>query len=487
MSRSIYVFALLILMLAIHFAAAFELYPGLVVNYSDFSHVSSVAAGDQFIYFGTTHGITRYDKINDRWIDPLTSLEGFYDRRIFEVRASFDDQSLWVKTDLGNYEYNETLKEWRPIDDFPADETQARHLAPDPFYFAPWGFNYMTGGYLVDDFGREFRMTDILDDNWSNLWIGIWGLGAAWADIDSRRIELMPYGPLHADITSLCVMNDELWMGGLTDSAFRTGLTVFDRSDNEFDYVQFSDENRFLTASIYGLYGGEERLLAATEDGIWIIDPVKRKFVERLSRRDGIPDNRVLCVLTTADYLLAGTEYGLGIIDMYSDTSDQTARVMMSALTVLCLEKAGGNIWIGTDNGVYRWNPSRGKFGRLTAGALDGFWIINDLYHDGRVMWVAGENELASIDLETADIETYPEVLNYGGVRAVATRDTLIAVATGYGLLMIYNGERRRHQLFNMNDGLISDDIRDLLFDDEYLWLATDRGLTRFWFKNPAL
>jgi len=25
------------------------------------------------------------------------------------------------------------------------------------------------------------------------------------------------------------------------------------------------------------------------------------------------------------------------------------------------------------------------------------------------------------------------------------------------------------------------------LFEGDYIWLATDRGLTRFWYKNPAL
>ncbi|RKX32844.1 MAG: hypothetical protein DRP46_00310 [Candidatus Zixiibacteriota bacterium] len=481
--------SIILILLSLLFTGPVEagLYTDLVVNYSNFSYISSIAVGYQYVYFGTTHGITRYDKVNKRWADPLTSIDGFYDRRIYEVRVSFDEENLWVKTDFGNYEYSASIKQWRPINDFPPDESQVRHLDPDPFYFAPWGYNYMTSGYLVDDYAREFKITDIVDDNWANLWIGIWGLGAAWSDIESRHIKLLPFGPLYADITSLSVSDGVLWMGGLTDSAYRTGMTAYDLKKNEFDYIEFSDNNRFLRASVFDIYAGEEKIFAATDDGVWIIDRKEKKFVERLSRHAGIPDDQILCVFNFENYLLAGTEFGLGVVDLNFDSSGQVARVMMPSATVICLESSGRNIWIGTDDGIYRWNIDKNKLGRLTAGELNGFWVINDLVNTGGKMWVAGDNELASINLETAKIETYPEIGLYGGVRAVAVHDTLTAVATGSGLLLLFNGEKPHNQLFTVDDGLISNNVRDLLFEGDYIWLATDRGLTRFWYKNPAL
>ncbi|PKK83939.1 MAG: hypothetical protein CVT49_05805 [candidate division Zixibacteria bacterium HGW-Zixibacteria-1] len=482
-----FIFLCLFLLIVSQSSLSSDFYPNLVVNYSDFSHVSSIAAGYQYVYFGTTHGIIRYDKVNNRWDDPLTSIDGFYDRMIYEIKASFDDENLWVRTDVGNFEYSETLKSWRPIDDLPNEEPQGRHLKPDPFYFAPWGFNYMPSGYLVDDNGREFRMTDIVDDGWANLWIGTWGLGAARADIDSRRIKLLNFGLLYSDITTICLNDGVLWMGGLIDSAYRTGVTGFDWRGNNFSYVEYTGDGKLMAAGVYDLYADGDRLYAATDDGVWIIDPKKNKFVERLSRRAGIPDDLVLSILVSGNYLLAGTRFGLGVLELHSDTSEQVAKVMMPSATINCLEKADEDVWIGTDNGVFRWSPDREKLGRLSANELSGFWVINDLYSYNGKMWVAGENELASIDLNTAAIKIYPEVMNYGGVKAVAAFDTLVAVATGNGLLIIYDGEKSHYQLFTANDGIISNYIRDLLFDGDYLWLATDRGLTRFWYKNPAL
>ncbi|MEW5922637.1 MAG: hypothetical protein AB1746_01475 [Candidatus Zixiibacteriota bacterium] len=478
---------LFLLALAAGRPSASVFYPDLVVNYSDFSYVTSVSVGYQYVNFGTTHGIIRYDRINDRWDLPLTSIDDFYDRKIYDVKASFDDDNLWARTDLGYYEYNGTLQSWRIVDGFPDEVTQGRHLSPDPFYLPPWGFNYMTSGYLVDDYGREFRLTDILDDSWSTLWIGTWGLGAARADVDNRKIKLLNFGLLYSDITTICLNDSVLWMGGLIDSAYRMGVTGFDWRHNDFDYVEFTGDRKLFASDIYDLSADGNYLYAATAEGIWVIDAREGKFVERLSRRAGIPDDLVLSVLIADNYLFAGTQFGLGVLEMDSDTSEQVSRVMIPSATVNCLERVDDDIWIGTDNGVFRYSLDRNKMGRLAADELAGFWHINDFYYADGKMWVTAENELASIDLASAAIEVYPEVLNYSGVRAVAATDTLVAVATGNGLLMIYNGEKTRHQLFTTNDGIISNDIRDLVFDGDYLWLATDRGLTRFWYKNPAL
>lgn len=487
MNKSGFFFLFLLLWAAAGPCSASAFYPDLVVNYSDFSYVSSVAVGYQYVNFGTTHGIIRYDRVNDRWDLPLTSIDDFYDRRIYDVKASFDDNNLWVKTDIGSYEYDATLESWRMNDDFSNEMTQGRHLSPDPFYLPPWGFNYMTSGYLVDDYGREFRLTDILDDSWSTLWIGTWGLGAARADIDNRKIRRLNFGLLYNDITTICLKDSVLWMGGLIDSAYRTGVTGFDWRSNQFSYVEFTADQNLFNSDIYDLSADGDSLYAATSEGVWVIDMKEGKFVKRLSRRAGIPDDLVLSVLASDHYLFTGTQFGLGILEMFTDTSDQVSHVLMPSATVNCLEKIDEDIWIGTDNGVFRYSLDRKKIGRLSADELAGFWHITDFYQAGGKMWVAGEHELASIDLATAAINVYPEVLNYSDVRAVAAVDTLVAVATGNGLLLIYDGEKTRHQLFTKNDGIISNDIRDLVFDGDYLWLATDRGLTRFWYKNPAL
>ena len=41
--------------------AADQFIPDLILNYSDFSYITSIAVGYHYVYYGTTNGITRYN------------------------------------------------------------------------------------------------------------------------------------------------------------------------------------------------------------------------------------------------------------------------------------------------------------------------------------------------------------------------------------------------------------------------------------------
>ncbi|UCD93593.1 MAG: hypothetical protein JSU69_07425 [Candidatus Zixiibacteriota bacterium] len=468
-------------------AAANSLIPDLVLNYSDFSFVSAIAVGYKYVYFGTTHGIIRYDINREEWGDPLPGIDGRSDYQILEMKASFDDENVWVRSESGVYEYSETLRSWSLIGDMPEDNPSVRHLAPDAFYFAPWGYDYMPDGILVDDYGRRFPLTDIVDDSWANLWIGTWGLGAAWADEDGRRIELLTYGMLQKDLSAIYLDGSVLWMGGKTGESSRNGLTLFDWGSNQFEYIESVLDLRYIAENVNDIHSNGSDAFVATDDGVWVIDKSDKKIRERLSRRSGLPDNHVLTVLTDGELLIAGTEYGLGILNIYSDSAEQVARLLLPSETILCLEKAGDDLWIGTTRGAYRFDLKAGALGRLTAPEITQFGKILDLEYADDRMWVATEYELASIDLATAEVELYPEVVNFGGVNAVAVKDTIVAAATGAGLLLIHTGDQKYHRLFTVDDGLISNNINDLVFGESYLWLGTGEGLSRFWYTSPSL
>jgi ligand-binding sensor domain-containing protein len=278
-----------------------------------------------------------------------------------------------------------------------------------------------------------------------------------------------------------------LWMGGKTGESSRSGLTLFDWNSNQFEYVESVLDLRYITQDVNDIHSNGSDVFVATDDGVWVVDKSDRKIRERLSRRSGLPDNRVLTVMTDGELLIAGTQYGLGILDIYSDSAELVARLLLPSETILCLEKADDDLWIGTTRGAFRFDLKSAALGRLTAPEITQFGRIFDLEHAGDMMWIATEYELASIDLATAEIELFPEVNNFGGVKALAVKDTIVAAATGAGLLLIFTGEREYHRLFTVDDGLISNNINDLAFSENYLWLGTEEGLSRFWLTSPSL
>jgi ligand-binding sensor domain-containing protein len=461
--------------------------PDLIINYSDFSYITSIAVGYHYVYYGTTNGITRYNLTNDQWVEPMMVDHDPGGGVIHQIWASFDDENIWVRTDLGIFEYSDVMEQWIQIIEMPQVETNSTHLPADEIYFPPWGYNYLPGGVLVDEHDRRFPLTDIVDDGWGNLWMGTWGLGAARSDNAGRRIELLPYGLLQKDIKTIHRDKDNMWMGGGTGDSYRTGITKFNPKNNSFEYVETFGGYIYAAADVYDLCSNEFDIFAATNNGVWVIDKEKMSIRNHLKRSSGLPDNQILTLLSLGDTLFVGTEYGLGVLNIYADSARRISKTILPSLTVLCLEKAGNDLWIGTTEGVYRLDLETGKIDFLTTGEITQSGYVYDIEFANGKIWLVTDEELASIDVLTADVTTYPEVNNYGGAGAIAVKDTLVAVATLRGLLLIYTGDGKSSQIYTTVNGLLSDNIRDLIFDDEYLWLGTDSGLVRFWYKNPSL
>jgi ligand-binding sensor domain-containing protein len=464
-----------------------EIIPELVMNYSDFSYISSVAVGYKYVYFGTTNGITRYDVNRQEWDDPMPEMAELHNQVIREIEASYDDESVWIRTDMGIFEYSRTLERWQQIPEMPSIDSRTRHLKTDELFFAPWGYNYLPEGVLVDDYGRKFPLTDIVDDTWANLWIGTWGLGAAHSDAAGYRIELLEYGLLQENVSTVHVNDGILWIGGKVMQSYRTGVTVFDWSNNSFGYIESHGSLISRAEDINDITGNDRDVFVATDDGVWVVDRESKKVRDRLSRKSGLPDNRVFSVLVSGDSLFVGTEYGVGILRIYTDSLLQISETLLPSHAVLSLEKAGRDLWIGTSRGVYRLDFENRKLGFLSAPEVTRSGNVYDIEFAGDKIWLATEHELVSIDINDAGIEIFPEVNSYGGAHAVAVRDTIVAVAAESGLLLIYNGQKPYHELFTSGDGLLSNYINDLVFDGEYIWLGTDKGLTRFWYLNPSI
>ena len=65
--------------------------------------------------------------------------------------------------------------------------------------------------------------------------------------------------------------------------------------------------------------------------------------------------------------------------------------------------------------------------------------------------------------------------------------DEIAAVASRRGVTVFFLDEESQasEREFGPLDGLPSDDIRCLYVDGDYLWIGSDRGLTRFLWNDP--
>jgi len=154
---------------------------GEVVTWSDFSYVQSVASSMTHVYFATTAGILRYDKLRSQWGDPMTGSLGIDHRDIRLVLVNEFDDQLFAETSTGLYEYDELFDRWFLTQDRPRFEHRQSHLRPPLTMHAPLGHTYANDGRIIDGLGRVFPLHDVLDDGSGQLWIGTWGYGPASA------------------------------------------------------------------------------------------------------------------------------------------------------------------------------------------------------------------------------------------------------------------------------------------------------------------
>ena len=109
-----------------------------VVTYGDFNTVNHIAGSMSHVYFATTSGVTRYDKMQDRWMDPLPH-HGLDDDDIQRVWVDVFDQRLLARTSAGLFEYESMRSRWSPVAELP----------PGPVHLQPRGLPGQSAGSVL--------------------------------------------------------------------------------------------------------------------------------------------------------------------------------------------------------------------------------------------------------------------------------------------------------------------------------------------------
>jgi len=469
--------------------AAEARYPqGQAITYSDFSFIRWIAASNTHTYFATTEGITRYDQFARKWVDPLTGDPSIPDDDIQRVYVSQFDDKLYIGTTQGNYEYDFGIESWFPITDIPPLDGITKHIDPPTVMLPPAGFNFTSEGQFIDPDGRFFNVTDVLDDGTGKLWFGTWGLGAAEGDRSSRYLDMLPFGLLQDNVASIWEDPEDqsLWMGGPIRNSVRTGLTGFDPDKMTFTYLETGVRQDLPVMDINCIEGDKKSFYLGTPFGLYIVDRFSQYVTQRISTRNGLLADNVLSLEITGDTLYVGTEEGLSILMGQSDSSGVIHPTQFSGQRIWDIEQVDGTIWIGATSGAYRFTPSTRKLQRYTDPDQVLFGDVYDIQRSGDWLWFVSDAGLVELNLKTAESESFPEAVQRMMPRALAVNDRIAAVASDKGLTILFHDRAKPYTRdFTTDDGLASNNIYALLMDGDFLWVGTDRGLTRFLWNNP--
>lgn len=457
------------------------------VTYSDFQYIRYIASSMSHIYFATTGGITRYNKLDHHWEEPLTSSIGIDHSDIIRIWSDEFDKKLYASTTVDSYEYDILFDKWFPIASIPSLDIQYRHInAPDIMYL-PGEFNYTQRNAIIDPEGRDFQMTDLVDDLDGNMWVGTWGYGAGVSTTTSNVVDFLPFGLLQKRVDAIDNYNGELWLGGANYSSYRTGITKFDPEKLVFDHIESGYNPDFPTGDILCLESDEDQVYVGTDIGLIVINRKNNQVIKRISRRYGLDDEYVLSLKKFGDSLFIGTTSGISVYSPKSDSVSYFRQDQFKGEYIYDLEKTDSSLWIASTTGAFQYNFNDGRLQKFQDPNLIIFSEAQSLAIYENFLWLASSNGLVKLDLKTAQNFGYPMPLYNLTGQSLTANETIAALATNSGMKFIFhkNPDNIKEKEFDQNDGLPSNKVLSVLLDGDFIWIGTDQGLTRFLWNDP--
>ena len=342
---------------------------------------------------------------------------------------------------------------------------------------------------------------DIQEDAQGQLWIASMGEGLLRYDPDRRhfvRYRNHPEDPnsiAEDDITTLFRDRDgNFWLG------FRLGSNVFRPVEPLFEsYKHYGDDPASLSSdSVSAIYDDSEgSLWIGTENGAEQIDRRTRKRIRTLTG-DGATTPLVVAITENPKGLLwIGTfTQGLTSYDLrsgryvhYRHKTGDPRSLSSDTVHVFFCDHAG-NLWVGTDDGLNRFDPETNSFKvfKRDARSKSGQRYIAIAEDASGILWLGTHNSgLHRFDPGTGSIEVYkPDPANPGSLRDAMTPSVhvgaqgIIWVATQDGLNR-FDSRAGVFEAFDTSNGLPGNLI-DCILEDRRgnLWLSTNNGLSRF-------
>jgi len=513
------------------------------VTYSSTRFVRDLAIGQQYVYFATTGGITRFNYFSEKWDFPWTTSNGLADNDIYIVAMDFNTGYLWCANGQGlsyldpasqfwyNVYYDEigldpsegvtsigfgqdrrvylltsnnrwlasenTATDFRSISR-PEDESTITWFGEKRRYERKLPPLFMSDGFLFDERNRviedmefrNFKITSWIQDNYQNIWIGTWGLGAARANVATSRLDLLQYGLWDQAVDAIARDGEDFWVGGIQGSRVKAGIT---------EWGIFSGEPRYYEAYLLtGFDNGEVSAIAVDDYTVWI---GTHDGLTRYDRKKGIwrtytivnnlVNNWVNDIVVDEDAIWVATDGGVSyVVKKTVGTDSLTIRHVLYPklrnIAVYDLDIQGNLLWMGTEFGVFVYDKKKkeGSFYTSVADPVEKATYAITCYKNE--VWYATDYGIAGFNSKTGKRFDPPARYYLKNVRVyrLTADEKTVWAATDNGALK-YDRENKRWVRFSVQDGLPSDEVLSLYLDGDYIWFGTPLGLTQFYWNAP--
>lgn len=513
------------------------------MSYGVTRFVTSVAAGNEEVYFGTTGGITRYDLFHDRWKTPVTISDGLAANLITVVAFDVSTGFLWCGTSQGVSYLHPSSNRWTNIykDEMGLgrfDEIVSIGIGDTDIWFetrsgamlrgnkfgggllstgsnnpllgseqwfgsrvqrpAQFPQFFMSRGYLFDPRGelqdfhlRNAEVTAAVKDGWGHMWLGTWGLGAIKADLQVERAEALEFGLANRRVDAIAITENGLWIGGRVDEIGTGGITRWDQRRNAWEYFEAKYNSEMVSDEINNFVVAGEKIYCATRYGVGIYDTRKDRW-RRLTVFDGLEKENVNDIAIDSDYLWVASDGGINRVRLKSIGTDSVEVIEIATddlhlVAVYDLEKVGNLLWAATEDGAYVFDAAKSTGGYVADVEGPRQEVVTAVTHFQNEIWFGTLRAVEAYDMEKKVWLAAParQIYIAHPVNCLAADSAVVWAGTDQGV-MRYNRRTQEWRQYTIADGLMDNQVHAIALDGDIVWFGTNRGLTAFRWRSAG-
>lgn len=315
---------------------------------------------------------------------------------------------------------------------------------------------------LINDYTiADNAVYSLTKDREGGIWIGMFFGGINYLPSNHHHFTYYIGGKTHPGMLGNTVREicpdqyGNLWLG--TED---NGINCFNLQTNKMlNFSLLNPERKLAATNIHGLFAdGDTLWIGSFNKGIELLHIPTMKVIKHYTQfnTNGLSSNFVLCFYKTSKgEFLVGTHYGALVYDKTTQSFSEWKKI--GSLIRQFLEDKEGNIWVSTNNGVFKYTPAH-------------------IAPDG-----SEKQETFCRYAETSN--SRKEGLGSPNTTSVFEDSKgRIWVTTAYGF-SLYNKHTDSFNRITTDDGLPSNMVYRIIEDEDHLfWISTANGLVRF---NP--
>ena len=447
-------------------------------HYTNQNVVSSIAEGEDEIFFGTTGGVRRYHRFRDTWLRPITSADGLPDNRVEALKFIPSTGDLNIRTQTGTARWMSRLGALTPGGVNALAPTS--NISRIPSVIPPFG--YYVNGNVIRGPHRDYRITDALVDSWNILWIATEGLGIGRADLSFNEMAFIQSGPIVQNVTAIEIDGKSIWVGGRDGfGVYARGISQFDREKDTWVYYEQNAIPRLDGTQVNDIVADSSNVWFATKLGV-VRYGKEIEAWDTYQFRTGSDTGRLgeaTSLARVESRLWIGTDRGLAVLDLQSDSIRSVGGSEIFRIRELAVGQHF--VWAATQKGLFRTSIDETTWQEASTDPVTRQPILA-LDVSGDTTWAfAAHPPVLLISTGHGSSWRVLEIPEAGGQTSASLTASGERAWIGIdsGTIRI-NTKSGKFTSMSTIDGLLDDQVTEIQLEGPDIWVGTRKGLSRY-------